>query len=195
MRNRPEERNNKPNLWLGMLAGAAGGIVGSLAMNVVQRLASETLHAPTTPRVDGHPDRGPDFFHDSAPMKLGSRVYRGVTGKKLSRKQKRIVEPVVHYAFGALSGAIYGAVTEYIPEVGNFFGLPFGAAIYLGDEIAMPVFELSGDPFDYPLRRHLNALGTHCLYGYATEMVRREIRGGRSKHTRERDEAPEFGMA
>ncbi len=185
--------SNKPNLWHGILAGAIGGIVGSLAMDLVQRAAHEMFGVPITPRVDGHPEKGPDFFHDSAAMKLGNRISRRVTGRRLGRKQKRIVEPMVHYVFGAISGAVYGAVAEYVPEVAAARGIPFGAAFYLADEIGMPLLDLSGHPFEYPLWRHLNALGTHCLYGYANETVRRNLRG--APCSRERDDRPEFGIA
>jgi putative membrane protein len=193
MRDSRGKESNKPNLWRGIQAGAIGGLVGSLAMNLVQRAAHEIFEAPTTPRVDGHPEKGPDFFHDSAAMKVGKRISRRVTGRRLSRKQKRIVEPIVHYVFGAISGAAYGAVAEYIPEVGAAGGIPFGAAFYLADEIGMPLLDLSGHPLEYPLWRHLDALGTHCLYGFATETVRRNLRGAAC--SRERDDRPEFGIA
>jgi uncharacterized membrane protein YagU involved in acid resistance len=169
--------NRKPNLWLGILAGAVGGLAGSLAMHLVQRTATAAFGAPFTPRTDGHPTQGSNLGHDSAAMKLGNKIYHGISGKRLSRKQKKAVEPVIHYLFGAMQGAVYGAVAEYVPEVGRMQGVPFGASVYFGDELALPVFDLAKKPWEYPAWRHLNALGTHCLYGLATESVRRGLRG------------------
>jgi len=46
---------------------------------------------------------------------------------------------VVHYAFGAVMGAVYGAAAEVAPPVKSLAGLPYGAALFVGaDEIALP---------------------------------------------------------
>jgi putative membrane protein len=80
----------------------------------------------------------------------------------------------VHYAFGAVMGAVYGAVAEVAPPVKSLAGLPYGAALFVGaDEIALPAFGLSKKPTQYPPSRHLSGLGQHLVYGATVEPVRR----------------------
>jgi uncharacterized membrane protein YagU involved in acid resistance len=64
----------------------------------------------------------------------------------------------VHYAFGAATGGLYGAVAEFAPEVTTAADLPFGAAFWLvADEIAVPLLGLSKGPKEYPVSARLCA--------------------------------------
>jgi putative membrane protein len=63
------------------------------------------------------------------------------------------------------------------PETSKALGLPFGTALWLaGDEIAVPALGLSGNPLEYPVSSHLQALAAHCIYGVTTDLVRRAMR-------------------
>ena len=57
-----------------------------------------------------------------------------------SRNQKkRQAGAIAHYAMGAASGAIYGAVAEMMPVATVAEGLPFGASVWLvADEAIVP---------------------------------------------------------
>ncbi len=55
--------------------------------------------------------------------------------------------------------------------------MPFGAALWLGaDEVAVPLFGLSGPPFAYPASTHASALAAHLVYGATADLVRRAVR-------------------
>jgi len=100
-----------------------------------------------------------------------------VTHRKLNKQQKKEGGTVVHYAFGAVMGAVYGAAADVVPPVKSLAGLPYGAALSVGaDEIALPVLGLSKKPTEYPLSRHLSGLGQHLVYGATVELVRRGMR-------------------
>jgi uncharacterized membrane protein YagU involved in acid resistance len=95
----------------------------------------------------------------------------------LTKSEKKVAGPAVHYALGTSVGALYGAVAELAPEVSAGVGLPFGAAFWLvADETAVPLLGLSKAPTEYPLGTHVYALASHFVYGLTTEVVRRAVR-------------------
>jgi uncharacterized membrane protein YagU involved in acid resistance len=96
---------------------------------------------------------------------------------ELSEKEKQVSGPLVHYAFGAGMGGLYGAAAEVTPVVTAWDGMCFGTAVWLGaDEIALPALHLSKPPQEYPLSLHTSALLAHWVYGFVTEVVRGTVR-------------------
>ena len=54
---------------------------------------------------------------------------------------------MVHYAFGAFTGAFYGALSELEPGAAGGAGVPFGAAVWLiADEMGVPLAGFAGAP-------------------------------------------------
>jgi uncharacterized membrane protein YagU involved in acid resistance len=105
------------------------------------------------------------------------KISEVVAGIRLSKEQKKKGGTIVHYAFGALMGAVYGAAAEVLPPVKSLAGLSYGAAVFVGvDELALPVLGLAKTPVEYPLSSHLSGLGQHLVYGATTEFVRRTLR-------------------
>lgn len=116
---------------------------------------------------------------EDATMKIAGEISETILREPLTHEQKKKAGPVVHYAFGALMGAAYGAVVENAPRTKVGAGIPFGATLFaLADEVAVPVFGLSKPPKEYPLSTHASALAGHLVYGLTTEAVRRGARQG-----------------
>jgi hypothetical protein len=114
---------------------------------------------------------------EDATVKAAKRISRGVFHHELDEQEKKVAGPAVHYAMGAVSGAVYGAAAELAPAVSLGAGLPFGAAVWLlADEVAVPAFGLSKSPREYPPEVHAQALGAHLVYGLTTDVVRRALR-------------------
>jgi putative membrane protein len=79
----------------------------------------------------------------------------------------------VHYAFGALSGGLYGGLAEYSSTVTSGFGTGFGGALFsTTDLLAVPVLNLGPSPSDQPA----TPFAAHIIYGATTEFVRRILR-------------------
>ena len=111
-------------------------------------------------------------------MKTADRISQALQGRHLTRDEKKKAGPVVHYAFGALMGAAYGASVEVNPAANALAGIPFGAILFAAaDEVALPALGLSDKPAAYPLSTHLYGLVSHAVYGVTTETVRRIARG------------------
>jgi hypothetical protein len=162
-------------LGKGVVAGLVGGLIGTIAMNEFQKAWSKTAQAMQN--GDHAPAQQGEQESEDATMKAARKIAR-IGGRELSHEQKKKAGPVVHYSFGTLQGALYGAMTELTHTPGGFLpGLIFGAALFaLADEVAVPALGFSGKPSEYPASTHLHAAAAHCVYGVATEIARRGLR-------------------
>lgn len=144
-----------------MFAGAIAGLVGSYAMNLFHNAVTATSAEESSPSSDG----------EEATQRTASAISRSVF-HPLSKKEKETAGPIVHYAFGALMGAAYGALRVAAPQTTSISGVPFSAAIWLGaDEVAVPALGLGANPLDTPVSQHASALTAHAVYGIVLEVV------------------------
>jgi putative membrane protein len=82
--------------------------------------------------------------------------------------------PIVHYAFGALTGGVYGGLAEYSSRVTSGFGTSYGGVLFsTADLLAVPAVNLASAPSDSALATPFAA---HIVYGATTEFVRRILR-------------------
>jgi putative membrane protein len=173
------------SLWKGAVAGAAGGLVASFAMNQFQGLL-KTL-AEGWEEGGQKPKKGQGQKKkkqakgggsgDDATVKAASAISETAFDHQLSREEKKAAGPAVHYAFGTVTGGVYGALSERWPRLARVAGLPFGTAVWLGaDEVAVPALGLSQPPTKSPASVHVQALAAHAVYGLTTEGVRRLLR-------------------
>jgi Protein of unknown function (DUF1440) len=175
----------------GLAAGLIGGLVASWTMNRFQdvwmKLAGpQSSGAGSQQQAGGHvseqelqqTQKKSDEEQDDATVKTASAISEGIFDHKLTKSEKKIAGPAVHYAFGTSVGGLYGVAAELAPEVATGAGLPFGAAFWLvADETALPLLGLSKGPTAYPVSTHVYALASHFVYGLTAELVRRGVRG------------------
>ena len=176
----------KGDVWKGLVAGLVGGLVASWTMNRFQdvwmKLSDNHSSSKQSPEQDknleaNQRETGDDDSQDDTTVKTASAISEGIFGHRLTKDEKRIAGPAVHYSLGTSVGGLYGAAAEVIPEVTNGGGLPFGAAFWVVvDETAVPLLGLSKGPTKYPLSTHFYALTSHFVYGLTAEVVRRSVR-------------------
>jgi putative membrane protein len=166
----------------GVFAGIIGGLAGAWAMNEFQSVSQTVSKAWKQSANQGdksHQQGGDsqDSQEDDATMKTADRLAMIFTHQHLNKKQKKKAGPLVHFAYGALLGAVYGAISETAPMVTKGFGTAYGTAVWVGgDEIGVPAFGLSKPPTEYPLSVHANSLVSHVVYGASLDLVRRGVR-------------------
>jgi len=147
----------KYDVWTGLAAGVAGGLAAAYVMG---RVAAR-----------GARGGGPD-----ATALAADAVALAVTGRELTGAQKEIGGQVVHYAFGAAMGGAYGALSAALPQTAAGYGVPFGAAVYLGAHgLAVPRLGLADSPLDRPLAVEATELAAHVVYGVVADLVRRGV--------------------
>ena len=179
-------RNHDSNILKGMVAGLAGGLIASWTMNQFQaawtRIAegTEKSHGAQSmqPSEGSQGEQGQDTGdQDDATVKTARAISKNVFGHELQESEKETAGAAVHYAFGTLTGGLYGALAEVTPQVTTAGGLPFGAGFWLlADEISVPLLGLSKGPTEYPVSTHAYALASHLVYGVTAELSRRAVR-------------------
>ena len=178
-------REENASIWKGVVAGLAGGLIASWTMNQFQaawtRLAenAEKPHGAQSmqPAEGSHGDGQDTQDQDDATVKTAKAISEGVFGHELQESEKKSAGAAVHYAFGTVSGGLYGALAEVVPQVTTATGVPFGAAFWLlADEVSVPLLGLSKGPTEYPLSTHAYALASHIVYGATAELSRRAVR-------------------
>jgi hypothetical protein len=179
------------NVYKGVAAGAAGGLVAAFVMNQFQAawgklMENEERSHGAQSLQQGSPDhgigrelaeRGVDDPDDDAASRTGNAVSELVFEHHLTKSEKEKAGAAAHYAMGVSSGAIYGAVAEFMPLATVCEGTGFGAAVWLvADEGVVPALGLSRAPDAYPASIHVYSIASHLVYGLTTELVRRAVR-------------------
>ena len=155
----------------GALAGAVAGLAGAYAMERFQTSWSEAEK-----RLE--PKEGARAHQDEpTTVKAAERIAEDVLETELSEEAKTTAGRAVHFAMGALSGAIYGGIAELVPFVRSGNGLVFGAVLWwVADNEIVPAIGLAEDPESYPPSTHAYALASHLVYGFVTETIRTALR-------------------
>jgi putative membrane protein len=154
----------KPDPRKGLLAGAVGGLIACFAMSQFHAL----FHSVES-SAEGN--------QEDSTVKTASAVSQIVFHHELTRRQKDIAGPAVHYGFGIAIAMFYGAAVEILPVLRTGWGMPFGVAVWLGAHvITVPALGLSEPVTRSTPRREAVEFGAHLVYGTVVEGVRRLLR-------------------
>ena len=171
------DRNQSPCVTRGILSGALGGLVASWVMNgfIAGAMKVQETMKPSEQKAQEESQK-PQNEHDSedSTIKVADTLTWLVTGHHLSKEGKRKGGPIVHYAFGTLMGAAYGALAQLSDTARAGAGTAFGTALFIGaDEVMVPALGLGKFPTEEPAASQLIHFAAHIVYGTATELVRR----------------------
>jgi uncharacterized membrane protein YagU involved in acid resistance len=118
-----------------------------------------------------------DSEQEPATVKAGVAITERFLHHQLTGAEKQQAGIAMHYAMGAASGALYGALCEIFPPASAGAGALFGIVLWItADEIAVPALGLSKGPTEFPIGVHAKALASHLVYGVSTELIRRGLR-------------------
>ena len=168
----------------GALIGAAAGLVAGFAMTQFQKLwgvaQKEVSRRQTKDEQPKHrraaQQEGNRHDSDDATVKLANRISESLFDHKLTRREKKIAGPAVHYGFAVMTGAIYGALAEVTDLMTAGFGTFYGTMLFIGaDEVAVPALDLSPPPQDVSIDKHAYGWVSHLVYGSALEGSRRML--------------------
>ena len=144
------------SLVKGLLAGLVGGLVATAAKTWVEKIYPPRTHGEQEP-----------------PELLAERV----AGHELVGPQREVAVEAIHWGFGALTGAAYGALVEYYPAATAKDGATFGMALSsLTHGTVLPAMGLAAKPEEQTARERTSEMATHVVYGVVTETVRRVVR-------------------
>lgn len=142
-----------------LLAGGAAGALATIPMTIFW----EAVH----PRLAGEPPRPlpPREVAEALAVKAG-------VSRELSEEQMQQLSLFLHFAYGTLTGAVFGAVAprRRVATVGAglLFGLGVWTASYLG---WLPAFGVRHSPrWDPPARTKL-VIASHLVWGAAAGLL------------------------
>ncbi len=161
----------------GVLAGVAGGLVAAWAMNEWSAgpgaALTKQLETPEEQKqvaANSGDDDATMNTADALAAKAGG-------GQHLTHEEKEKGGPIVHYAYAALMGGLYGGLAEYSSLVRSGFGTTYASALFVGgDLVAVPALGLSKPLSDFPATSYAGPFTSHLVYGATTELVRRIVR-------------------
>jgi uncharacterized membrane protein YagU involved in acid resistance len=107
---------------------------------------------------------------------VAEKIYSVARHDQLPDEKKDQAGQLVHYSFGALMGAGFGALVSLLPrawvETSVGRGLIYGGLVWLvADEIGVSVAKLSPPPWKVNGLTHAYALLSHLVYGAALSGV------------------------
>lgn len=160
----------------GLLAGAVGGLAGTVVMTLFQNAITRLSSPLTRTRGFERRERTQDDS-DPATVQAADTVSRLVIGRTIQQEHRNLAGQAMHYGFGTSMGMLYGVTAEYAPVATVGSGSAFGTVLMVGaDEVAVPLAGFSDSPTQTPASTHLYALAAHVVYGITCEQVRRRVR-------------------
>ena len=161
-------RPNRPVTPIAAVAGGAlAGAVGTVCLDAVHYLKYRGSGGEETPLqwefapIDGW-EKAP------APGQLARRLAEGFTQRKIPDRWAWLTSTVAHWAYGSLAGAAYGVLAGSRRRPDPLGGVPFGAALFAVDYIALPVAGLYEPVWRYDAMTLAWDLGAHLCYGAGT---------------------------
>ena len=147
-----------PRLRSRLLIGAIAGVAGTLAMTVAMNRLHHRL-----PRRERYP-LPPREIVDSASRKAGA---------PLANEAAIDAATAGHFAFGAACGSLLGAANMRVgPVAGAMAGVGVWMASYLG---WIPGMGILKPATLHPKRRNAVMVGVHLMWGAATALAMREL--------------------
>ena len=171
--------SSEPNFGKGLVAGLAGGLVGSWLMmrfirgpGPVLERAVQGAPEPVSPS-DGHGD-----IPDSVTMQAADLFFNKATGGgHLTHEEREHAGELVHYLFGTMMGVGYGVAAEYLPWAGAGLGSVFGTVLWMGTDLtSIPATGFAKPPAEEPGSAHVAHWAAHVVYTVTMELVRRGVR-------------------
>ena len=159
----------------GIVFGAVGGAAGTFLMSYYWK-AAEALHGhdPRSLTRERPPHAMDDISvvgdqtegEEASTEAVGRLLHEKAVGRKPSEERKMRLSEGVHWSYGIIVSAVYGAIRgrRAVPDVAG--GAAFGTALWAaGDELMVPLLGLSKGPTAYPVEQHAHRLGVHLFYG------------------------------
>jgi uncharacterized membrane protein YagU involved in acid resistance len=151
----------------GVAAGLIGGVLGAGVMSVghalVTRVAGDHFRPPST--ESNEPD---------STVLVAERLSEIARQRPLEEAEKTIAGHLVHYAFGATMGLVYGAVTPIVPIITAGTGALYGVVVYVGAHgTVVPALGLARSPLRSPLHKETLEFVLHVAYGVTVGLVHR----------------------
>lgn len=149
-----------------LVRGALAGTIATWLMDqVTTALYQGQSKAVTAKEKAARPD-------GKSSVELMLEQIEETAGVELNDEQRALGQQLIHYALGAVPGALYVFARERIPGVGAARGLIYGTLLFVfNDEWLNWRLGFAGSPGAYPTQTHLRGLVGHLVLGGTTDVL------------------------
>jgi hypothetical protein len=102
-----------------------------------------------------------------APALVAKRVLEAVTKQEVPARYARTLNNIMHWGFGLGTGVSYGLLARG-RSPGVWWGLPFGAAVWAGGYVVLPLLGVYQPIWTYDRTTLGKDLSAHLVFGTAT---------------------------
>jgi hypothetical protein len=156
-----------------VLRGVIAGVVGTAALDTLQFVRYRRGGGDSS-ATEWEFSEGLSSWEDApAPAQVARRLTEGLFDIKLPSSDARLVNNVTHWAFGTLTGALYGLIAGSLSKQRVVYGLPFGASVWAGGYVVLPAAKLYKPIWEYDVKTLATDLSGHLVYGLATATTMR----------------------
>jgi hypothetical protein len=150
------------------IRGAAASAPGTLAMDAL--LYRRYRHDGGDAAFPGwESSEGLASWEDApAPALVTKQLLEGVLKHELSPRYARLLNNATHWGFGLATGAGYGLLLGSRRKPKLWYGLPFGAAVWAGGYVVLPLLGVYKPIWKYDLETLGKDLSAHLVFGTAT---------------------------
>jgi hypothetical protein len=148
----------------GLVAGAAGTAAMDALLYARYRRQGGANGAKAWELSDGLST----WANAPAPAQVGKRLIEGLFEVTIPPTRAKLLNNLVHWTFGMLSGASYGVVAGSSPRPRISDGIPFGSVVWVSGYVVLPAAKLYQPIWKYDARTLANDLSAHVMYGLAT---------------------------
>ena len=161
---------------LGVVVSIPASKLKAVSERRLQR-AAETLWPPSEEQKELVGADPTGHLENMPPAVLADRIARRLGYGPLDTRRKLRIQNTVHYTFGAVSGAVYGVLTEAFPSATAGAGTVAGAGLYAASHgSTLPLLRIQAPPWCLPRAAVAWELTSHLLFGAVLELGRRGMR-------------------
>ncbi|MFD7458812.1 MULTISPECIES: hypothetical protein [unclassified Streptomyces] len=163
-------RRNPLTPLAAVTAGLLAGAVGTVCLDAVHYLKYRRAGGKDSP-LSWEFAPVENWGNAPEPGQVAKRVVEGFTQRRLPDSSAWLTSTVAHWAYGSAAGAAYGIVAGSLPRPSPVYGVPFGAAVFAGDYVTLPIAGLYKPIWQYDAKVVAWDFGAHVAYGTGTAIT------------------------
>jgi hypothetical protein len=162
--------------------GAAAGALGTAAMDALWYYRYRRA-AGKSGFVEWETSAGLHGWDDApAPAKFGRLLVERMLHRDLPARNARAVNNLVHWSTGVGWGLVFGIAEGVSGRHRVWYGIPFGATIWLQSYAVLAPAKLYEPIWDYDGKTLAKDLSAHLLYGITTATALTGLQGRHRRH-------------
>jgi hypothetical protein len=123
-----------------------------------------------------------DWDDAAAPAKFGRLLAQRMLHRDLPARNARAVNNLVHWSTGVGWGVVFGMAEGVVGRHTAWYGLPFGATVWLQSYAVLAPTKLYKSIWDYDAKTLTKDLSAHLLYGITTATALNTLQRRHRRH-------------